>query len=111
MITPRRGRLRQFLHEYGRTGLAIYIGVYLSTLSSLFLVVDKGLLSPEDAVAGLKYIGVDRIIDLDRINPKAGNFAVAWILAKFTEPFRMGITLAITPALVKFLKAKKKMGK
>ncbi len=46
----------------------------------------------------------DKVVDLDRINPKAGNFAVAWILAKFTEPIRFAFTVAITPSVVRMLK-------
>jgi hypothetical protein len=50
-----------------------------------------------DALSTLKWVGIDRLIDLDNLNPKASNFAVAWILAKFTEPLRLPVTLWLTP--------------
>jgi hypothetical protein len=104
---PAPGGIRAFFKKYGKTGFAIYISVYLTTLGSLFAVIDNGILAADDAVKFLKKIGVDRFVDLDRINPKAGSFAVAWILAKFTEPFRMALTLAITPSVVKLLLRRK----
>ncbi|KAJ1624653.1 hypothetical protein T492DRAFT_1045683 [Pavlovales sp. CCMP2436] len=47
----------------------------------------------------LKWVGLDMLIDLDHLNPKASNFAVAWILAKFTEPVRLPVTLWLTPRI------------
>eukprot|EP00965_Chrysotila_dentata_P203850 6181984-Pleurochrysis_carterae.AAC.5 len=36
-----------------------------------------------DAIGMLRRLGADNIINLDKINPSASNFAVAWILAKY----------------------------
>ena len=52
-----------------------------------------------DALTMLKWAGVDKLVDLDHLNPKASNFAVAWILAKFTEPLRLPVTLWLTPRI------------
>lgn len=52
----------------------------------------------------LRSIGVDRIVDLDHLNPTASNFAVAWILAKFTEPVRLPITFWLTPRVAAFVR-------
>eukprot|EP00536_Pseudo-nitzschia_multiseries_P001004 jgi/Psemu1/300445/fgenesh1_kg.12_\ len=35
--------------------------------------------------------------------PWVGNFAIAWIATKFTEPIRFGATVALTPPLARFL--------
>lgn len=56
-----------------------------------------------DAISMFKAIHLDKLIDLDSLNPKAGNFAVAWILTKFTEPIRFGLTIAITPSIYRFI--------
>mmetsp|Transcript_26828 Transcript_26828/g.62707 ORF Transcript_26828/g.62707 Transcript_26828/m.62707 type:complete len:272 (-) Transcript_26828:210-1025(-) len=34
--------------------------------------------------------------------PWVGNFAIAWIATKFTEPIRFGATVALTPSLARF---------
>jgi len=93
------GKVRELFTKYGATGVVIYIGVYLSTLFGLFLGVKSELLPAGDAIGMLRRLGADNIINLDKINPSASNFAVAWILAKFTEPMRMLVTLAITPRI------------
>jgi len=98
------GKLRQLVREYGALGVAVYIGVYLTTLGSLFAAVETNILPAGDALNMLRRIGADRLFDLDKINPSAGNFAVAWILAKFTEPFRMLTTLAILPRIGRLVK-------
>lgn len=59
-----------------------------------------------DALTLLKYVGADRLVDLDGLNPKASNFAAAWILAKFTEPMRLPVTLWITPRLARIVRAR-----
>ncbi len=35
--------------------------------------------------------------------PWTANFAIAWVATKFTEPIRFGATVAMTPAIAKFL--------
>jgi hypothetical protein len=59
-----------------------------------------------DALTMLRWVGVDKIVDLDHLNPKASNFAVAWILAKFTEPLRLPATLWLTPRIAAFIRRK-----
>jgi len=97
-------KLRALVKEYGALGIGVYAGVYLSTLGSLFLAVDCGLLPAGDALSMLRSVGADRLFDLDKLNPKTSNFAIAWILAKFTEPLRMLVTLAITPRLARLIR-------
>ncbi len=38
-------------------------------------------------------------LDFEELNPKHGNFAVAWVATKFTEPIRLGLSIAITPRI------------
>ena len=56
-----------------------------------------------DAISMFKAIHLDKLIDLDSLNPKTGNFAIAWILTKFTEPIRFGLTIAVTPSIYRFI--------
>ena len=49
-------------------------------------------------------IGVDRFVDLTPLSgTKAGNFAVAWVLTKFTEPLRFAVTATATPSIARFV--------
>lgn len=101
---PAQSKLREYFSKYGKPGIALYIGVYLTTLGSLWGAVDSGLLPAGDAISLIRRVGADRLLPegtLDKINPKAGSFAVAWVLAKFTEPFRFAFVVAVTPRLVR----------
>ena len=59
---PPPGKLRAFFNEYGRPGFAIYIGVYLTTLSTLFGLVEYDILSAGDAIGFLKSCGAERVL-------------------------------------------------
>jgi len=41
--------------------------------------------------------------------PSIGNFAIAWIATKFTEPIRFGATVAFTPTIARYLGYKKRV--
>mmetsp|Transcript_12924 Transcript_12924/g.33665 ORF Transcript_12924/g.33665 Transcript_12924/m.33665 type:complete len:168 (+) Transcript_12924:99-602(+) len=100
------GKLSWLVHEYGPVGIATHFSVYFVTLGGLFLGIDSGVLVAGDALTLLKYVGADRIVDLECLNPKASNFAVAWILAKFTEPMRLPVTLWLTPRIARLIRAR-----
>jgi len=38
-----------------------------------------------------------------RENPRVGTFAIAWVMTKFTEPVRAGLTIAVVPSIARFL--------
>jgi hypothetical protein len=77
--------------------------MYGATLAGIYGLVSSGLLGANDAISLFKTLHVDKLIDLDSLNPKAGNFAIAWILTKFTEPIRFGLTIAVTPSIYRFI--------
>jgi hypothetical protein len=37
------------------------------------------------------------------ISVLVGKFGIAWVMTKFTEPFRLALTIAITPTVGKLL--------
>ena len=59
---PEPGKFRKFLNQYGRPGLVIYIGVYLSTLGGLYTAVENDLFSAGDAIGFLKRCGAERVL-------------------------------------------------
>ncbi len=50
-------------------------------------------------------------IDVSSLSPKVGNFALAWIVTKFTEPIRFAVTLAITPMISRWIRGEKKVSR
>jgi len=98
------GRFRELWHNYGMVFLGAYSTVYLITLGSVFEIVSLKHIDAKSAVDYLHSLGVDNYVDLTPIaTSKAGNFALAWILTKFTEPLRLAFTVTITPSLARML--------
>jgi hypothetical protein len=49
------------------------------------------------------FTGITSVPEFIRQNPRAGTFAIAWIMTKFTEPIRLGATAAIVPKLGQYV--------
>ena len=54
------------------------------------------------------YTGVTSLPEYIRNNPRAGTLAIAWVMTKFTEPVRIGLTAMIVPKLGQHYHDKKK---
>jgi len=100
---PRGGKLRELWTKYGAVGIGTYAGVYVGTLATLYVAIDTGYLVAVDAVALARYLHLDTFMDFSNVNPKASNFTLAWLLTKIIEPLRLGVTIAITPAIARKL--------
>jgi hypothetical protein len=96
-------RIRQLWRKYGYVFVGTYGSVYLLTLGSLYTLMSRGIIGGADAISYVQSLGLDRLIHADNINPKAGNFAIAWVLTKFTEPIRLGVTIVATPIISRAL--------
>eukprot|EP01035_Chromulina_nebulosa_P017772 gene17772-23375_t len=101
--------------KYGVVAIGTYFGLYVTTLGSIFLSLDYDLfnsasfgLDPNTAIKKvcdlfLIVTGSSSLPDFIHNNPKVGTFAIAWFMTKFTEPIRLGLTLAALPTVAKLL--------
>lgn len=96
---PKLGKIRTFLKKYGAVGVVTYFGLYGATLASFYGAFSSGLLFAGDVVGLIEFLHLGDILDESLLTPKVGNFALAWVSTKFTEPLRFAITLAITPSI------------
>lgn len=108
-------RIQVLWKKYGVVAVVTYLTIYVSTLFSIFSLIKGGMLDVDSfggsgadnyfnpELISEKYkqlivsLGLDRWIDPNMFNPKAGAFMLAWIVTKFTEPFRVGLTVFLTP--------------
>lgn len=109
-----KDKAKQLWNAYGYVAVASYLGIYIVTLSSIFFSLDFDVFhaetfgfKPEEAV--LKVCGIFETVtgskalpEFIREHPKVGTFALAWVMTKFTEPIRLGVTLAAVPKIAKF---------
>lgn len=122
MRTGAKG-LSGMMRKYGPVFVGTYLGVYLTTLGSLFAGVQSGLLDPAylfslfgHVDAGETVNTVDLVVNWMKHTsftepyapwmeerPYLANFAVSWIAVKFTEPIRMPVAIGLTPRVSRFL--------
>jgi len=46
---------------------------------------------------------LDALFDPSELSPKAGQFGLAWVLTKLTEPVRLFAAVALTPRIARLL--------
>lgn len=111
----------EMIRRYGPVFVGTYFTVYVSTLGSLWGLVETGVVDPayviswiadaEDKKTTAEFIAdflshytlTNRLVPIVESNPSMANLAVAWIAVKFTEPLRFGVTMAIVPSLARAL--------
>lgn len=99
-------RFKVIMKRYGPVAVGTYGALYVGTLGALYTAISTDLIGSRDALSFLHDVGLDRWIDVSSINPKAGNFMLAWVLAKVTEPVRLGATIVIVPPLARVLRVR-----
>lgn len=105
LLTPpaTESRVRKLLRQYGLVFVVTYGTVYCTTFGVIYELVALKYIDAQHAIDWLNSAGVGRVVDLNLISPTAGNFALTWILAKFTEPVRAVTTVSITPAVARMV--------
>lgn len=93
-------RLKQLWHQYGYVAIATYLTIYVSTLFSIYLLYHFKLIN-FDPMLIVRWLGVESHVA--KYDPKAGEFALAWITTKLTEPVRIAATAMVTPTVARFL--------
>ena len=116
----RGGRLVDLWQQYGVVAIGTYLSVYVGTLGALFAGIETGAMVPSSLPIGDESLStvenaaeiyrslarrfhLDSMIDVDNLSPTWGNFLVAWVLTKFTEPARALVTVALTPSIARRL--------
>ena len=103
-------RLRRLIRQYGVVGVGSYLLIYVSTLGMLYVAIKERWLGGYDIQHIVDALGLSQY--MEHIDPRKGDFAVAWIATKFTEPLRLALTAAITPTVARMLgRAPPKEGK
>eukprot|EP00397_Hematodinium_sp_SG-2012_P026182 GEMP01027409.1.p1 GENE.GEMP01027409.1~~GEMP01027409.1.p1 ORF type:complete len:203 (+),score=44.68 GEMP01027409.1:234-842(+) len=100
----KKGGIAKLFTEYGAPFVAWYFSLWAGGLATLYGVMQFGLVGWQDAKEFLIGLGVDKYYDLDNVDPKTGNFAVAFLLNELVEPLRLPLAIATIKPLMKLLK-------
>lgn len=115
-VETNRTKMTKLFRKYGKLGVFTYFGIYYTTLFSIWAGLDYGIIGTfgyEPTIAIEKMISSEEWLTgnhnvCDRIfgevpSARMGRFAIAYGLAKTTEPLRVGATFIIVPFLDKML--------
>ncbi|XP_046356564.2 uncharacterized protein LOC124135332 [Haliotis rufescens] len=94
-------RLKKTFKEYGATVIVFHTGLSLMSLGGFYLAVSSGI----DMVAFMDKIGIGKtLVGSEAVVAGAGTFVVAYAVHKVFAPARIGITVSVTPFLVRYLR-------
>ncbi|TMW55923.1 hypothetical protein Poli38472_008571 [Pythium oligandrum] len=89
------------IKQYGAPFLVWWTGLYFATGVGFYYAFDLGLLDGAQVIDFIMNIGLDRLIDPARLDPKHGNLALAIIVNEAVEPLRFPLALATIPYVKK----------
>ena len=94
-------QLRRLFRQYGAVAVGSYLTIYVSTLGLLYVAVKERWVGGMDVQHWMDWLGMSGY--LEKLDPRSGDFAVAWIATKVTEPLRLGLTAVVTPTIARWL--------
>jgi hypothetical protein len=89
-------KFKVFLKKYGKVGILVYVSVSTSTFITLYSLINMGV----DVGAILEWIG----LPTPKWSESAGTFLITYTLYKILLPFRLMLTVGLTPSVMNFLK-------
>lgn len=98
LVEPRH-KIKQLIRDYGASAFVVHTVVSLISLGSCYFLISSGV--PMETLIA-KFASSETAKYLNA----GSTFAVAYICHKALMPFRIGITVSLTPALVTYLRAR-----
>lgn len=105
-VQARKGAI-SFFNEYGAVGIAVYISIYVISVSGFFVAASSGWLTAEQVKSWVTTLHLDGHLNastLDRVDTVGGRLFVAWIAAKVIEPLRLFLAVTVTPSVARLLR-------
>lgn len=96
-----QSRLKQLWHKYGYVAIVTYFGLYFGTLFLIYLAFHFKLTGNFDPQAIVRWLGLEA--HFAKFDSKAGEFAMAWLTTKLTEPVRIALTAFLTPKIARLV--------
>ena len=127
-------KVKILMSKYGYFFVGTYLTVYVGTVSSLYILLDHGLVDPsslsipdwfpsifpshgdEEEVTLVSFIAnladnfevTKKYVESIQKRPEFVNLGIAWVATKFTEPIRLGVSIFLTPRIARLFGRKDK---
>jgi hypothetical protein len=96
----KKGGIRAMIAEKGVPFLCWYGIVWASGIGGFYVALDNDWLKYSSVVSFAKSVGLDKLYDVESVDPKHGKLAVAVISNELIEPLRIPFVLAtLNPVL------------
>lgn len=107
------------IKKYGYLSVGTYLSIYIMTLGAIYTSLEFDIfnaatfgLDPTSMITKFCNVvetttGNTQLPTYIKTHPSAGIFAIAWVMTKFTEPVRLGVTIYAVPKISKFLRKRK----
>jgi hypothetical protein len=102
------GKFMSVISQYGLPFVAWWTTLYGLTGIVIYGAIDSGIVAGGDAIDLIMSLGLDKVVDVQNLNPKYGNLALAVIVNECLEPLRFPIALATIPAVKRAFSKNKK---
>ena len=121
------------MSKYGYFFVGTYLSVYVGTVSSLYFLLDHGLVDPsslsipdwfpsifpshgDEEVTLVSLIAdladnfefTKKYVESIQKRPEFVNLGIAWVATKLTEPIRLGVSIFLTPRIARLFGRKDK---
>ncbi|TYZ57614.1 hypothetical protein PybrP1_007396 [[Pythium] brassicae (nom. inval.)] len=98
-VKNKPGKFMAVFSQFGVPFVIWWSTLYVGTGVGLYVAFDTGAIAGADAIKFIMDMGLDRFVDIDRINPTYGNIALAAVVNEFLEPLRFPFALATIPTI------------
>ena len=98
-LAKKPGKFMAVMSQYGLPFVAWWTTLWAASGVGIFFAIDTGLVAGGDAIDLIMSLGLDKFIDVERLNPQYGNLALAVIVNEAIEPLRFPLALATIPTI------------
>jgi hypothetical protein len=95
-----KSRIKALWKQYGIVFVVTYFSMYFATLGGCYAAVKSHMVTLNFLNQVLEYLHLTGSVDT---RTATGDFALAWLMAKITEPVRMAVTIVIVPPIARTL--------
>ena len=100
---PRQG-MREMIAEKGVPFVLWYGTIWAGGVAGFYAAIEYDLISYRSIVDLTKSVGLDKLYDVEQIDPQKGKLAVAFIANEIAEPIRIPLALVTLNPLLRLLR-------
>mmetsp|Transcript_9298 Transcript_9298/g.13769 ORF Transcript_9298/g.13769 Transcript_9298/m.13769 type:complete len:344 (-) Transcript_9298:39-1070(-) len=98
ILSTIKDKLLKFVRTYGALGVILHFSIYFGNIALFYMGLESMPIEWREWVLGQLESWFH--VSPEKFNSKGSNFALAWIMTKFTEPIRLLLTVSLVRRLL-----------